>query len=54
MLTVTPNDDNKNKDWEDTFVKIITVVAITSILVPFALASLGVTIAIIKEIIALF
>lgn len=46
--------DNKHKDWEDTFTKIITVIAVSSILVPFTLASLGVTITIIKQIIALF
>lgn len=46
--------DNKKRDWEDTFVKIITVVAVSSILVPFALASLCITITIIKNIIALF
>ena len=46
--------DNKKRDWEDTFVKIITVVAVSSILVPFTLASLCVTITLIKDIIALF
>ena len=46
--------DNKNRDWDDTFVKIVTIVAVSSILVPFTLASLCISITIIKEIIALF
>lgn len=46
--------DNKKRDWGDTFTKIITVVAVSSILVPFTLASLCVTITLIKDIIALF
>lgn len=46
--------DNKNRDWDDTFAKIVTVIAVSSILIPFSLASLCITITLIKDIIALF
>lgn len=46
--------DNKKRDWEDTFVNIVSIVIATSILVPASICSLYVSILLIQDIIALF
>lgn len=54
MFTVTPNDDKKNKDWDEIFINITLVILVFSFLIPFFLICMYVSITVIQDIIALF